>query len=75
MRATEQDRLESWLCDQTAAVPGSAPYFVFSSRRRLALSAKASDMAHSTDDDKGTMPILEKCFGGDAPTATLRFVR
>ncbi len=32
-------------------------------------------MAHSTEDGKGTMPLLEKCFDGDAPAATLQFVQ
>jgi len=26
-------------------------------------------MAHSTDDGKGTMPLLEQSFGGEAPAA------
>src|SRR6266568_6472722 len=41
LRATEQDRLESWLCDQTAAVPGQRLVFVLSIRRHRALSVKA----------------------------------
>jgi hypothetical protein len=26
-------------------------------------------MAHSTDDDEGTIPLLAQRFGGDAPAA------
>ncbi|SRR6266568_1769357 len=32
-------------------------------------SPRRLDMAHSTDDGKGTMPLLEQSFGGEAPAA------
>ena len=40
-----------------------------------ALSPRRPDMAQPTDDNKGTMPLLEQGFGGDALAATLHFVR
>src|SRR6266568_6825616 len=38
-------------------------------------SPRRPDMAHSTDDGNGTMQLLEECFDGDAPAATLQLVQ
>src|SRR6266568_2801683 len=47
---------------------GSALYSCFQAGATVG-SPRRPDTAHSTDDGKGTMPLLEQSFGGEAPAA------